>query len=52
MIDCQLDSPDALRPAVQLWGAALGLNLLGPDGLNYGLDLPSSDALLPRMLRV
>ncbi len=35
IIDCQLDSPEALKPAAQFWGAALGLAVLGPDGPNY-----------------
>ena len=35
IIDCQLDSPDALSQATQFWGGALGLAVLGPDGPNY-----------------
>ena len=35
IIDCQLDSPDALDQAALFWGSALGLAVLGPDGPNY-----------------
>ncbi len=29
------ESPDALTPAAQFWGSALGLTVLGSDGPNY-----------------